>query len=157
MAELSESRVVRCPYNLAKGYLAKALAPRIESGKPERLTLTATIAGGTLEKDVLVTFGAATDPMHFDEPWRIQWKPDGGPYPQFDGELTVRADEDYTSSQLELKGTYDPPGGTLGAAFDWALGSRIASHTGQALLARIGGEMESRYQRDEATKENAPS
>lgn len=101
---------------------------------------------------MLVTFGAATDPMHFDQPWRIHWKPDGGPYPEFDGELTVRADETYATSQLELKGSYEPPGGTLGAAFDWALGSRIASRTAQALLLRIGGEMESHYQRDEAAK-----
>jgi hypothetical protein len=157
MAELSESRIVRCPYNLARGYLAKALAPRIESGKPERLTLTANVAGGELEKDVLVTFAAATDPMHFDQPWRIRWKPDGGPYPEFDGELTVRADETYETAQLELKGSYRPPGGALGAAFDWAVGSHIATGTARALLHRIGTDMESRYRHDEAAKEGSPS
>jgi hypothetical protein len=157
MAELSESRIVGCPYNLAKGYLASALAPRIESGKPERLTLTATVAGGELEKDVLVTYGAATDPMHFDQPWRIHWKPDGGPYPEFDGELTVRADENYETAQLELKGSYAPPGGALGAVFDRAVGGRIATSTARALLERIGSEMESQYRRDEAAKGSSPS
>ena len=61
-----------------------------------------------LVKNVTVSFGAATDPMHFDQPWRIHWKPQAGPYPEFDGELTVRADETYKSALLELAGSYRP-------------------------------------------------
>jgi hypothetical protein len=90
--------------------------------------------------------------MHFDEPWHIHWKPQAGPYPEFDGELTVRADETYESARLELTGSYRPPGGALGAAFDWAAGSRIASATAGALLARLGDEMKSRYEADEQAK-----
>lgn len=157
MANLLESRVVRCPYNLARGYLAQAVGALAESGQARRLTLTLTVPGGELAKDVLVTFAAAEDPMHFDQPWHVRWRPDGGPYPEFDGELTVRSDETYETAQLELKGSYQPPGGALGAAFDWAVGGRIASSTAQALLERIGTEMEARYRRDEAAKESSPS
>jgi hypothetical protein len=157
VADLLESRVVRCPYNLARGYLAQSVGTLAESGQARRLTLTLAVPGGELVKDVLVTFAAGEDPMHFDQPWHVHWKPDGGPYPEFDGALTVRSDETYETAQLELKGSYQPPGGALGAAFDWAVGGRIASSTGRALLERIGSEMESHYHRDEAAKENSPS
>ena len=153
MATLSERYIVRCPYHLAQRYLAETVALAAESGTESILTLTASELGIALSKDVLVTFGLAVDPMHFDQPWRIHWEPQAGPYPDFDGELTVRADETYKTSLLELQGSYRPPGGALGAAFDWAAGSRIATATAQALLRRIGNEMEARYSRDELAKQ----
>ena len=157
MSEISESRIVRCPYNLARGYLAQSAGARAASGAAGSLTLTLSIPGGELVKNVVVTYGSAVDPMHFDEPWHIHWEPRSGPYPVFDGELTVRADETYETSRLELQGTYNPPGGTLGVAFDRVVGKRIAAATAQALLERIGGEMESRYAADEKAKESSPS
>jgi uncharacterized membrane protein len=105
-----------------------------------------------LSKGVIVRFGSAVDPMHFDQPWRIRWKPQSGPYPEFEGELTVRADETYETARLELRGSYRPPGGIAGAAFDLVAGGRIASATAQALLRRIGDEMEAHYQHDERAK-----
>jgi len=158
MSDLLEYRVVRCPYNLARQYLAESVEARAASGAPGPLALTLSVPGGELVKEVVVTYGTATDPMHFEQPWQVRWKPKAGPYPEFDGELTARADETYKSTLLELKGSYRPPGGALGAAFDWAVGGRIAAATAQALLERIGAEMESRYQRDELAKRtNAPS
>jgi len=155
MSELLERRFVRCPYHLAQRYLAQSIASRATSGETGPLTLTLSLPGAELVKEVVVTYGAAVDPMHFDQPWQIHWVPQAGPYPEFDGELTVRADENYESSQLELKGSYRPPGGTLGAAFDWAVGGRIAGATAQALLERLGGEMESRYASDERAKKSS--
>jgi hypothetical protein len=155
MSELLERRNVRCPYHLAQQYLSQAVGARAASGQPDRLSLTLSVPGGELVKSVIVTFGGAVDPMHFDEPWHIHWKPQAGPYPEFDGELTVRAEETYETSRLELRGSYRPPGGTLGAAFDWAVGGRIAAATAQALLERLGSEMELRYARDEAAKEGS--
>ena len=78
----------------------------------------------------MVTYAVAVDPMAFDRPWHIHWAPKAGPYPQFEGELTA-----------------------LGAAFDLAVGGKIAAATAAALLERIGGEMEARYARDERAKE----
>jgi len=152
MSQLLERRVVRCPYHLARGYLHDSVADQAQSGKEGKLRLTASVPGVALEKEVLVTFAGAIDPMHFDQPWHIHWKPQAGPYPEFDGELTVRSDETYRSSVLELCGRYRPPGGVLGAAFDWAAGSRIARITARELLQRIGTEMEARYDRDEGAK-----
>jgi hypothetical protein len=154
MSQLFERHIVRCPYHLAQRYLADSVGSRAASGEESLLTLTVSGPGLELVKDVIVTFSPAVDPMHFDQPWRLHWKPEAGPYPEFDGELTVRADETYKTSLLELQGSYRPPGGALGAAFDWAAGSRIASATARALLQRIGDEMESHYQRDEQAKQD---
>ncbi len=153
MSELLERRIVACPYHLAQRFLADSVGPAAASGQAGPLALTLAVPGGELRKEVLVTYAAAVDPMAFDRPWRIHWEPKSGPYPHFDGELTVRADETYASSQLELNGSYEPPGGALGAAFDLALGGKIAAATAAALLERIGGEMEARYARDEHAKE----
>jgi hypothetical protein len=155
MAELLERRPVSCPYHLARRYLEEAVGAAAESGKPDHLSLTLSVPGGELVKNVIVTFAPGADPMHFDEPWRIAWVPEAGPYPEFDGELTVRADETYEASLLELRGNYRPPGGAIGAAFDWAVGSRIASGTAQALLERLGTQMEARYASEEAAKRSS--
>jgi hypothetical protein len=152
MSELLERRIVQCPYHLAQGYLAQIVEGRADSGKTGPLSLSIAVPGGELVKNVVVNFGRAVDPMHFDQPWQIRWKPQGGPYPDFEGELTVRADETYATSQLELRGAYRPPGGALGEVFDWAVGARIARATAQALLERIAGGMETRYSHDEAAK-----
>jgi hypothetical protein len=155
MSQISERRVVACPYHLAQRYLAEMVGSKVASPAP--LALTLALPGAELVKEVTVTYGAAIDPMHFDQPWTVHWKPNAGPYPEFDGELTVRADETYSSSLLELQGSYRPPGGIAGAAFDAAVGNRIASATAQALLDRLGREMESRYRRDERSKTSASS
>ena len=157
MSELLERRIVRCPYHLAQRYLAQGISERAASGDPGPLTLTLPLPGAELVKDVVVTYGAGVDPMHFDQPWQIHWKPRSGAYPEFDGELTVRADETYESSRLELCGSYRPPGGALGKAFDRAVGNRIAVATAQALLERLGAQMESRYSADERAKERSTS
>ena len=150
MSQISERRVVACPYNLAQGYLAHIIGAKVTS--PSTLTLTLSLPGAELAQEVVVTYSAAIDPMHFDQPWSMRWKPKAGPYPEFDGELTVRADETYASSQLELQGSYRPPGGVAGAAFDAAIGNRIARATAQALLERFGTEMERRYAAEEKSK-----
>ncbi len=155
MTHLMKRHVVLCPYHRAQRYLADRVAASAASGAPRSLKLTLSGPGFELTKDVTVTFGPAADPMHMEQPWHIHWKPVAGPYPEFDGELTVRADETYESALLELQGGYRPPGGALGEAFDWAAGSRIAGATAEALLERIGSEMESRYQHEEQSKHTA--
>jgi len=154
MSDLIQRRVVACPYHLAQQYLSDYIQSRIAAGEPGRLALTYTLPGGAqLVKEVLVTYALSADAMRFDQPWHIHWTPKSGPYPDFDGELTVRADENYQSSLVELKGSYRPPGGAAGQAFDSVLGGHIAAETAQALLERIGTELESHYARDERKKE----
>lgn len=151
MARLAESAFVNCPYRRAREYLAAGVGERIGSNAP--MTLRVPLPGVELKKDVIVTFTPGIDPMHMDQPWRVHWTPEGGgPYPDFDGELTVRADEDYTTSILELSGEYVPPGGAFGQAFDAVVGSRIAMLTAHELLKRLADDFESRYAREEREK-----
>ena len=41
----------------------------------------------------IVAVTSAEDPTHFDQPWQLHWEPESGPYPTFDGTLTIHADE----------------------------------------------------------------
>ncbi len=155
MTTIHERHFLKCPYIRARQYLHDALQGISQRGESQRLRLDAplSLAPAKLEKTVLVRYEHATDPMHFDEPWRVRWTPEGGgPYPDFSGELTVRSDESYRSAILELRGEYVPPFGMAGRAFDLAAGSKIASATARALLARLGEQMEARYQSEEAGK-----
>ena len=111
---------------------------------------------GALEKNVLVNYDKGQDPLKFDEPWLVHWTPEGGgPYPDFDGELTVRADESYRRAILELRGEYKPPLGTFGQAFDLVVGAKIAAATARNLLQDIARSMEESFQAEERFKARA--
>lgn len=154
-ARIEELLVARCPYSSARNFLESDMLA--EPGRPRLLRLEVPLAGVRVAKNVAVTIAPGTDPMHLDQPWQVRWSPEGGgPYPDFDGELTVRADEDWNSSLLELRGTYAPPGGALGTLFDRALGNRIASATAQSLLRNVADSLESRYRAQEESKRDAP-
>lgn len=160
MTHLNESEFLDCPYHRARHYLAETLQSASETGAAQTLRLRVPIAGGSSggpEKDVLVTYGRGADPMHFDEPWSVRWEPlGGGPYPTFTGEITVRADERYETCILELRGSYEPPLGAAGKAFDAIIGSHAAAATARALLQDIGGRMVSRYRSEESEKATQP-
>ncbi|HKE36704.1 MAG TPA: hypothetical protein VKB39_04690 [Candidatus Baltobacteraceae bacterium] len=151
MSKLSESIVVKCPYHLAQQFVADAL--RKPLGEPGVMTVRVPLAGIDVSKDVVATVKEGADPMHFDQPWKVHWTPlDGGPYPDFDGEITVRADEDYTTCLLEVTGDYRPPGGVLGQAFDALAGHKIAAATATALLEQIAAIIVARYQSIQAAR-----
>jgi hypothetical protein len=67
----------------------------------------------------------------------VSWAPkDGGPYPTFTGTLSVAQDA-VGWSRIEIDGTYHPPFGIAGAAFDAAIGHRIAQGTASELLGEL--------------------
>jgi hypothetical protein len=67
----------------------------------------------------------------------VSWTPkDGGPYPRFSGTLSV-AEDGAGWSRIEIDGSYRPPFGIAGAAFDAAVGQRIAQATASELLAEL--------------------
>lgn len=153
-----ERQLTNVPYVRARAYLKDSVEGVIRNTGVARLPLKASLPllKGAIEKDVLVSYRRGVDPLRFDEPWGIHWTPEGGgPYPDFKGELTVRADESYRRAVLELRGVYMPPLGTFGHAFDLVLGAKIASRTARALLQEIAGEMERYFAQDESFKERA--
>jgi len=114
---------------------------------PDRLF--ATFAGGDAVLPLRVHFGDLT--IERDVDFHLQTKPaypgyklldvswtpkDGGPYPAFNGTLSVAQDA-VGWSRIEIDGTYRPPFGIAGAAFDAVLGHRIAQDTAAELLAEI--------------------
>lgn len=152
MSEIHEHRFLNCPFNRAREILAEALANAAEARTGRTLHLTLPIPGGKITKDVVVEVKRGTDPTHFDEPWLLHWDPVGGIYPSFDGTLTVQAEENYRTSRLVLAGSYAPPGGVAGAAFDAVVGSRVAAATATELLRKVGDALEQRYQTEEKAK-----
>ncbi len=158
MSTLFHRRYLACPYDRARGILEETLHELAETRRPvlQRLRVPfppADGSGPSIEKDVTVTYGVGKDPLHFDQPWTVDWTPaNGGPFPTFDGTLTVRADEDYTTCALELRGTYEPPLGIPGTMFDSVLGSRIASATAREFLKEIGTSIEERHRTEERAK-----
>jgi hypothetical protein len=67
----------------------------------------------------------------------LTWKPENEAlFPRFKGTLSA-ADEGGGFCRLDLDGSYSPPLWPLGAAFDAALGHRIAEATVRDLLQRF--------------------
>jgi hypothetical protein len=158
VTHIYERLFLKCPYVRAREYLHEALQAAAHGKTPQTLPLTAPLAAApaTLEKRVLVRYERGRDPLHFDEPWNVYWTPEGGgPYPDFSGQLTVRADESYRAAILELTGDYAPPFGAFGRAFDMVVGTKIASATAKELLREIALRMEERYESEESEKNQA--
>jgi hypothetical protein len=85
--------------------------------------------------------------------YHVTWAPaQRGPFPLFDGSLHVEGTDDYDAFYLVLEGSYEPPLGLIGAAFDVIVGARIASLCSRNLLAVIAEEIEGAYAVDEAAK-----
>lgn len=70
--------------------------------------------------------------------YRVSWHPvPGGPYPHFNGSMRLVPGGDPRTTVLEVSGSYDPPLGALGAAFDAVIGRHIAGATLRAFVADI--------------------
>ena len=92
----------------------------------------------SLQRYVTATVRIDRDDGNLNDVIRIAWEPEGGGlYPSFDGTLTVWSDAGPEKTYVELEGTYKPPLGLLGQAFDSILGRAIARRTARALLLDI--------------------
>jgi hypothetical protein len=88
--------------------------------------------------------------------YAVTWASEaGGPYPTFSGDLAIESGDDYDSFYLDLRGSYAPPLGAVGAAFDLVLGHRIAEHSARNLLAMIADSIEADFIAVEQTKVDA--
>lgn len=127
MTHIFERVAVKCPYGRARQYVQK-----------DAVRFVPAIPPFTLELE------HADDPLHFDERLRVHWTPkDGAILPQFSGEIVLRADLDLGGAAvLELSGSYAPPFGVPGKAFDLFIGQKIASATAKSVLRKIADDME---------------
>jgi Polyketide cyclase / dehydrase and lipid transport len=68
------------------------------------------------------------------------WRPGWRGFPSFGATLTVRPVGEETN--LVLEGSYEPPGGVMGALFDRVVGQKLAARTMDALLDQLARNVE---------------
>ncbi len=160
MTKLFERILVDVPLSQA-GH--RILAYLRQQGSPEGdaiqlpLRLSVPIAGLskplTIQKDVIVTFEPEPESSDMQPRYRVAWAPlEGGPFPIFSGTFTIEGAEDYDRFWLDLDGSYEPPVGLIGGAFDALAGRFIARAAARDLLGRIRDGVETAYEVDEAAK-----
>ncbi|MDQ6929586.1 MAG: hypothetical protein M3126_02820 [Candidatus Eremiobacteraeota bacterium] len=89
----------------------------------------------------IVDDGSDTARLH--DALTLEWRPDWPLFPRFSGFVTVRPQS--LGSLLELQGSYEPPAGRLGQAFDALIGERLAYGTMDHLLGRLCRYVERRH------------
>ena len=164
ISHLKQKTLVACPLAQAKQRVATFMIENgSQSASSSHITLGFHLMAGPadfalrmdhpVELDLIITSRVtALEPC-----WGVEWKSnDGGFYPEFRGELAVEND-DYRSFWLTLRGTYEPPFGIIGTAFDVLLGSRIAAQSARELLARTASSIEAGFSADEAKKSKTES
>ena len=109
-----------------------------------------------IARNVIVTITPDHKPADMVPRYHVAWEPEGaGLFPLFAGELNVESDDDYDAFWLTLLGTYKPPLGLVGAAFDVVVGSHIAAICARNFLATIAESIEAAFVADEANKVHA--
>lgn len=74
----------------------------------------------------------------------LQWAAEGGgPFPRFEGKLMLHPHSGQT--ELKLTGSYTPPLGEVGVAFDAVIGNRIAQATVRVLLENLKAALEEAF------------
>jgi hypothetical protein len=131
MSTLREFTNVQCPFEDA----ASRLLSHFADGKGS-ISLRVRIADLRIERDVDIRLAAKPAYPGY-KILDVHWAPkDGGPYPAFDGTLSI-AEDGIGWSRIEIDGTYRAPFGLVGAAFDALVGHRIAQDTATELLEQI--------------------
>lgn len=91
-----------------------------------------------VEREVNFQIEKRRDAENINEEIGIAWAPaGGGPYPSFSGRLIVWSEDDPKQSFIELDGTYEPPLGVAGEAFDETVGHLIAQRTAHEFLLSL--------------------
>jgi hypothetical protein len=163
MSDLLQRLYVGCPVSRATDRLTGFFRERAgdgawEAGKPIRVALRAPIPLPSLRTNVILQHDVIATLRHLPQTWGndcfdVTCEPSGGGvFPHFTGTLSIENNEEYDSFSLVLKGSYDPPLGPAGQAFDAALGHRIAIATARDLLARIRDEIEKSEESEEQEK-----
>jgi hypothetical protein len=163
VSHLKQKTLVACPVAQARSRIAEFIAQNsTHDGTTLHIPLGFHLKGPedatalAVERLVALDLTMTTRASELEPRFEVEWQPrDGGPYPRFNGELTIE-NEDYDSFWLVLEGTYEPPFGLFGSAFDAIVGKRIAAQSGRELLARIASSIEAGFQTAEAEKPALP-
>jgi hypothetical protein len=150
MSTLSERILVEVPAAQSQARLAAyfhSLKGRRDGTVRIALSLPVTFPGLaiplSLQRSVVATFSPLRLPGDIGPRREVHWAPlRPGPFPTFHGELMVEPAEGAEAFWLKLQGTYEPPIGLIGEAFDAIVGRNIARATALDLLGRIKASLE---------------
>lgn len=92
-----------------------------------------------IARDVEVRVERGRDEENLNDVFNVSWSPSaGGPFPHFDGTMTVWSEDDPSRAYLELNGEYEPPlGNVIGEAFDATVGHLIAERTAKQFVEKV--------------------
>jgi hypothetical protein len=150
MSSILEKVLVNAPLAAADSLLHAFVATHVvPDGAGARVVLHA----GDVAHAAIVRLSSAHRPEDMTPRYRVRWEAaDIGPYPVFDGELLIGADNDYEAFWLRLNGTYTPPGGVAGQVFDVLAGRRIATSVAYNLLSEMRAAIEAQFAAQEQAK-----
>jgi hypothetical protein len=165
MSTLSERVLVAVPAAQSQARLAEylhALDGRRNGTVRISLSLPVTFPGLaiplSLQRTVVATLSPFRLPGEIAPRREVRWAPlRPGPFPAFRGELTVEPAEEGRAFWLVLDGTYEPPIGLIGEAFDAIVGRNIARATALDLLGRMKASLEKTARGDKADAETVAS
>ena len=165
MSDLHQRIFVNCPAHAVPIYIGRFFEDRRQAdvadpNEPVRIALRAPVRLPALQTEIVLQRDvvASIKPLPSNDgtiaAMDVEWEPaGGGPFPRFRGKLTAEGDEDNGDVLLVLNGSYTPPLGIAGQAFDAALGHRIAIATARGLLADVRDTIERAYAASEYKKE----
>lgn len=150
MTELSERMLIHAPLASAKDLVDSVFTAHSPIGaKHAHFMLNA----GDAKQAAIVDAALVHRAGDMTPRYSIRWSPEnGGPYPVFDGQLMVEADEVYEKFWLVLTGNYTPPGGAAGMLFDAVAGRLIAAATARTFLDNIREQVEMTFAAQEHAK-----
>lgn len=150
MSTIMEKELVHAPLGSANSFLQTFFANHtVPNSEGARIVLHA----GEGAQAAVVSLQPAHRPEDMTPRYRVHWEAEGGgPFPVYDGELTIGADNDYNAFWLVLGGAYAPPGGAAGQLFDAVFGHRIAVSSARGLLTDMRAEIESLFAAQERAK-----
>jgi hypothetical protein len=140
-----------CPFSVAESYAVDYLE-QAEKGGPEAILRVPLFGGLTaFRRRVQPSFGLAIDLVEegrrHDE-IRLRWSSGSKLFPNFRGTVRFRIEQTFT--RVLVDGSYAPPLGVLGAAFDRFIGRHLAARTLDDLAGRIARALEKREREWEA-------
>ena len=139
--------IAACPFSIAEDY-AREYLQRAEGGGAEAaVRVPIRFLPPIAQRRVDLTFGLFTDVVEGGRPHNeihLRWSARSPLLPSFAGTLRFRIEG--SGTLLSLAGSYHVPMGSFGAAFDRALGARIAGASVSDFLGRLAASLETREQ-----------
>ena|SRR5690348_16556709 len=138
MTTVHAGKYVACPFSASIEYAENTLRER-----RELVVSPGPALGERVQMDAKAT-DDLTDSVRRHDALLLAWQPKHTTmFPDFHGALTVRPK--LSGSYLRLQGSYDPPAGVVGRAFDAIFGRAIATLTMRRLLNEIGKSVERQW------------